>query len=490
MVSLDGREDTAGRLREQRSHSWCRFPERRDSGVHARAAVTAHLRDRHRDAAVGDIVRELHDVVPNGCCNETGSSDAGGEVELGQRPVPAVLAFPRPPAAAQRDRVLRIRLSAAVGVRGEAGRSQHHELGLGRQIGGDRTPDEVRVQTDHAHHRRRADVGAVGLVVQADVAADDRYGERITGFGHAVDRLRQLPHDFGMGRIAEVQAVDERERIGAHTGKVQRRFDHHHGGSPAGISVAPAVVAVDRDSQAPTGGRAVARIAQSQQRGVVPGTDNRVQKQLVVVLPVYPARIREHPQQVGSAIARSASRRALCDTMGCRIDAAADCQISRRTLGTVIGRRVVVQRARPNLCQDWAFGTVTHPQHPVAGHSSDNCRTHLPPRADLEHPIDVGRRDDRQHPFLGLRGHDLERFHAVLTQGHRGDVDLHAGAATRGCLTGCAGQAGTPEILDPADESCFQQFEACFDEALFFERIADLNARAFVRIIVSLIEAC
>ena len=285
------------------------------------------------------------------------------------------------------------------------------------------------MHTDHAHHRSRADVDAVGLVVQADVAAYDRYCERITGFGHAVDGLRQLPHDLGMGWIAEVQAVDERERVGAHTGKVQCRFDHHHGGAPARISVAPAVIAVDRDSQSPTGGRAVARVSQSQQRGVVSGADDRVQKQLVVVLPVYPARVCEHRQQIRSAVAGISDLRTSCDGPGRRVDAAADLPLSRRTLGAVIGRRVVVQGARRNLCQDFAIGTVTHPQHAVAGDAPDNGRIHFPARADLEHLIDVGRRDDRQHSFLGLRGHDLEGLHAALTQGHRGDVDLHAGTA-------------------------------------------------------------
>ena len=38
---------------------------------------------------------------------------------------------------------------------------------------------------------------AVGLVVEADVAAGDRHVERPAGFADAGDRLRELPHDLG-----------------------------------------------------------------------------------------------------------------------------------------------------------------------------------------------------------------------------------------------------------------------------------------------------
>ena len=36
---------------------------------------------------------------------------------------------------------------------------------------------------------------AVGLVVQADVAAGDRHAKRAAGLADALDRLRKLPHD-------------------------------------------------------------------------------------------------------------------------------------------------------------------------------------------------------------------------------------------------------------------------------------------------------
>ena len=66
-----------------------------------------------------------------------------------------------------------------------------------------------------------------------------------------VDRSRELPHHLGMFGIAEVEAVHERARRGAHARKVARRLDHGELGSPVGIERAEARLAV--------GGRARAR---------------------------------------------------------------------------------------------------------------------------------------------------------------------------------------------------------------------------------------
>ena len=56
--------------------------------------------------------------------------------------------------------------------------------------------DGVLDQADDAEHRRRIDRLAVGLVVEADVAAGDRDVQRAAGLADAFDRLGELPHDF------------------------------------------------------------------------------------------------------------------------------------------------------------------------------------------------------------------------------------------------------------------------------------------------------
>ena len=74
--------------------------------------------------------------------------------------------------------------------------------------------------------RRRAPASAgrlaVGLVVEADVAAGDRDVERPAGRAHALDRARELPHDLGPLRVAEVEAVGRADRQAAGAGDVAR----------------------------------------------------------------------------------------------------------------------------------------------------------------------------------------------------------------------------------------------------------------------------
>ena len=88
----------------------------------------------------------------------------------------------------------------------------------------------------------------------------------------------------------------------------------------------------------------------------------------------------------------------------------------------------------------------------------------------------MSRRDDGQHPLLALAGHDLPGLHALLTPGHRGDVDVHADAAPTGRLTGGAGQTGAAQVLDPDHQLGVEQFQAGLDQPLLLEGITDLHA--------------
>ena len=65
---------------------------------------------------------------------------------------------------------------------------------------------------DDADHRSRIDRLAVGLVVEADVAAGNRRIEGAARLGDPFDRLDELPHDLGTFGIAEVQAVGRTDR--------------------------------------------------------------------------------------------------------------------------------------------------------------------------------------------------------------------------------------------------------------------------------------
>ena len=73
---------------------------------------------------------------------------------------------------------------------------------------------------DHTHHRRWIDGPPVVLVVERDVARDDRQAERLAGQRHPLDRLGQLVADVGGLGVSEVEAVGDRGRPGAGAGDV------------------------------------------------------------------------------------------------------------------------------------------------------------------------------------------------------------------------------------------------------------------------------
>src|SRR5439155_7483196 len=86
-------------------------------------------------------------------------------------------------------------------------------------------------------HRSRMDRVAVRLVVERDVARDDRNGERAAGGRHALDRLRKLPADLRLLRVAEVEAVREADRLARRARDVARSLED--GGLAAREGVEP-----------------------------------------------------------------------------------------------------------------------------------------------------------------------------------------------------------------------------------------------------------
>src|SRR6185436_18573167 len=59
----------------------------------------------------------------------------------------------------------------------------------------------VFYDADNADDGGRVDGGAVGFVVEADIAAGDGHVERTAGLGNAFDGLHELPHDLGLLRV-------------------------------------------------------------------------------------------------------------------------------------------------------------------------------------------------------------------------------------------------------------------------------------------------
>src|SRR5262245_10435549 len=63
---------------------------------------------------------------------------------------------------------------------------------------------------DHPDHRCWMNSPAVGLVVEADVAASYRSPEHRTSLGHPVDHLTELPHHLGPLGRRKVQTIGQR----------------------------------------------------------------------------------------------------------------------------------------------------------------------------------------------------------------------------------------------------------------------------------------
>src|SRR5262249_4357242 len=77
-----------------------------------------------------------------------------------------------------------------------------------------------------ADNRRGRDGAAVGLVVERDVPRDDRDLQRRGWLRDPVDRLCQLPTDLGLLRVAEVEAIGQREGTAAGARDLARRGEH------------------------------------------------------------------------------------------------------------------------------------------------------------------------------------------------------------------------------------------------------------------------
>ena len=95
--------------------------------------------------------------------------------------------------------------------------------------------------------RGRVDRALGALVVERDVAAHDRHAQRQAGVAQALDRALELPGDVRLLGVAEVEAVGQAERLGAHAGEVARALEHRLGGARVGVAGHAPAVAVDRD---------------------------------------------------------------------------------------------------------------------------------------------------------------------------------------------------------------------------------------------------
>ena len=163
---------------------------------------------------------------------------------------------------------------------------QQQRLAVRPPAAGDAAAD-VLVHAEHADDRRRVDRDVAGLVVEADVAAGDRQAELAAAVGQAADGLGELPHDLGLLRGAEVQAVGDGERLGAGDGDVAVGLGQVQ--LRAGVRVEPGVagVAVERERDA-----AVRLLVDADDAGVLGLGEHGVAAHVAVVLLGDPGLVR------------------------------------------------------------------------------------------------------------------------------------------------------------------------------------------------------
>ena len=346
-----------------------------------------------------------------------------------------------------------------------------------RPVRGGRGGGQRRARVlEHAHaadDRRRVDRPATALVVERDVAGDDRGAEDLAGLRHARDRLAQRIRRARSLGVAEVEAVRDRRGLCAAAGDVERGLRDRLGAAAPRIERDARAVAVERHRDRPLRGR------QAHDARVAARARDRARADDLVVLLVDPrlgadVRRRQQPQQeigrIGDRGQRLGRQRLLLEARG-----ALRHERVPRCVGECLGRHVAHDLALPAAAQA-----------PVVRDLADRRARQLPARADL---LDLGEPrwlDDRGHALLRLRDHDLERLHALLAQRHALELQLDADPAARRHLGGRGGESRGAEILDGHDEPARRQLERALDQLLARERVADLNARPLV--LVALVE--
>ncbi len=201
-----------------------------------------------------------------------------------------------------------------------------------------------------------------------------------------------------------------------------------------------------------------------------------VAEQLVVVLAERPGGVDKHRQEILDQFFRRSWAWQLCRVIGGK-----PVQNGRAPHRAVVNRCVFMEARGRDIGQDLAVPPLQDPQPPRTSDSAYDGRAHFPTPADLHHGIQHRGCNDREHALLALARHHLERRQARLAQRHGFDVHVHAHPAPRGRFAGGAGDTGAAEILDTEHEVLVEQLKGCLDQALFLERVADLDVRALCR---------
>ena len=367
-------------------------------------------------------------------------------------------------------RRLRCRIRRITGIR--------FALGEGRAFRR-QAPEEVVDVVIHRGHdarntneRRRQDRLRPRLIVERHVAA--RHGNaQLTGtIGKAMHGFTELPHDGGILRRTEVEAVGHRHRTSTRHNDVAVGLRQGQAGTHVRIELRVPSRRVRRHSNTTASG-----FVDTQYTGIGVLRLHRVPHDVAVVLlgdegARTQCRGSNHAkprlaQLVGTLRTGEALR---LYTRFLQLILPIRALIGAIINGPLMGNRVC-RRVHHNLA------VVANDQMIAVRDLADLRAGHVPMGADLPEAINIFRGDDGTHALLGLRREDLGRSHVLRAQRYRVEVDLHATVPGRSQLGCGTGQSRTTQVLNTHDDPGVIQIQATFDEDLFSKGVPHLNRR-------------
>ena len=349
------------------------------------------------------------------------------------------------------------RLAAQLGeLAGEQGSSEGaHERDLVSRARKAQAPGPACVgqAAEHSDDGGRVDGAGGTLVVERDVAADDRRLQSAAGLAQAADGFAQLPGDVRLLRVAEVEVVGRAERLGADAGEVGGALEHRCDRAAVGVGGDAAAVAVDAHGQGGPGPPAGAAGREREHRcvGLLGAADGARLDDCVVLLEQRPAR--------GEVGARQQREQRLVER-GRGVEAGGGGRVDRprrRLRIEVIQRALLDEGGDRHVAH--GLPVAQHADPPAVGDGADGRAADLPLLADGQRVLEVVGLEDAEHALLRLADHHLEGLHAGLAQRHLGDVDVDPHAALGGHLGCRGGQPGGAEVLQRHEQPALEQLQ-------------------------------
>ena len=275
-------------------------------------------------------------------------------------------------------------------------------------------------QPDAADIRGRQYGQAFGFVVERHVPRYHRELQYRAGLPHAFDAADELGHDIGLFRVAEIEAVGDRQRFGAGRRQVAPRLGDGLFATLHRVGEAIARRAVGGDGERLVGA------VDADYRRVAAGTAaaQRVGHDHMVVLLPDPAL----GGQVGASQQLLQRRHRVIGGRDIIGGNGFGLRLGReRALLLVVFRRRLGQRVDGQVGHN--FPLVAQHHVPGVGQRADDGEIQFPFLEDGPGLVLGAGLQHHQHPFLGFRQHHLVGAHVLFALRHPVEIQIDAHAA-------------------------------------------------------------